>query len=418
MQHASRFEGIQLSVIRQLNALARPDSINLGIGEPNLAPDEALLEMARGAASEGAWRYSPNAGFESLRRVIASTNRPTYDPFGEICITAGTQEGLYAVTQAFVDDGDEVLVPDPGFLSYPTLVRLAGGVPVPYPLWRGDWSIDVEAIESLINERTKMIIVNSPANPTGGVATGEQMVELCRIAEEHDVLVVSDEVYREIWYDEPPATMAGISKNAIVIDGLSKSHGMTGLRIGWILADVSLMSTIVTAHQYIATCASVFSQRLAERILENEDWNRDWLDRARRRCGTRRDRDPGLGLRHGRRASSATFVRVHGRDDPRRHFAAFDGPVDVNGALRSVVDRTSSRIAPEQRPESNAPHAHLRVLLQSLPHDLQLPLRESGYNHEAVVPEVRASPSGTSGFPLRDLQGPARPVRRGTRWKR
>jgi aspartate aminotransferase len=289
MQPSSRFEGIELSLIRQLNALARPDSINLGIGEPNLEPDEEFLDMARGAATDGSWRYSPNAGFESLRRTIAAASRPTYDPFGEICVTAGTQEALYAITQAFVDDGDEVLVPDPGFLSYPTLVRLAGGSPIPYPLWRGDWSIDVDAIESIITDRTRMIIVNSPANPTGGIATGDQMVELCRIAEENDILVVSDEVYREIWYDEPPATMAGLSKNAIVIDGLSKSHGVTGLRIGWILADATYMSTIITAHQYIATCASVFSQRLAERLLENRAWNEQWLGNVRRQLLHQRD---------------------------------------------------------------------------------------------------------------------------------
>jgi aspartate aminotransferase len=289
MEPASRFEGIELSVIRQLNALARPGSINLGIGEPNLEPDETFLEMARGAATEGSWKYSPNAGFESLRRAIASEARPTYDPFGEICVTAGTQEALYAVTQAFVDDGDEVLVPDPGFLSYPTLVTLAGGTPIPYPLWRGDWSLDLEAIESLVTDRTRMIIVNSPANPTGGVATGEQLVELCRIADEKEILVVSDEVYREIWYDEPPATLAGLSKNAIVIDGLSKSHGMTGLRLGWVLADASLMKTIITAHQYIATCASVFSQRLAERALLATEWNERWLAGVRRQLSLQRD---------------------------------------------------------------------------------------------------------------------------------
>jgi aspartate aminotransferase len=289
MQPAFRFDGIELSIIRQLNALARPGSINLGIGEPNLEPDETLLDMARGAATEGEWKYSPNAGFESLRRVIASSTRPTYDPFGEICVTAGTQEALYAVIQAFVDEGDEVLVPDPGFLSYPTLVRLAAGTPVPYPVWRGDWSLDVDTIESLITDRTKMIIINSPANPTGGVATAEQLVELARIADEKEILIVSDEVYREIWYDEPPVSLAGLSRNAIVIDGLSKSHGVTGLRIGWVLADASLMNTIVTAHQYIATCASVFSQRLAERILLNADWNTQWLDQARRKLSLQRD---------------------------------------------------------------------------------------------------------------------------------
>ena len=281
MKHATRLDGIEISLIRQISVLAREGSIDLGLGEPNYEPDEEFLRMATEVAAEGGWRYSPNAGFESLRCEIIDKSRPTFDPISEICVTAGTQEALFAVTQSFVDDEDEVLIPDPGFVAYPTLVRLAGGYPVTYPLRHDDWSIDVEAITELITDRTKMIIVNSPSNPTGGIATGEQLGRLAAIADEYVVLLVSDEVYREIYFDEKPMTLAGMTKRAIVLDGLSKSHGLTGLRIGWVLADATLIKPITVAHQYIATCASVYSQRLAERILKNESWNMAWLDRAR-----------------------------------------------------------------------------------------------------------------------------------------
>src|SRR5436305_12538514 len=155
--------GIELSLIRQINALATPLSVNLGIGEPNLEPDETLREMARRAATTS-WRYSPNAGALSLRKRLG-------EEFGvdkaEVCVTAGTEEGLYAIFQAYVSEGDEVLVPDPGFLSYATLARLAGATVRTYALEPPSWTLDPAALK--ITKKTKLIIVNSPSNPLGAV---------------------------------------------------------------------------------------------------------------------------------------------------------------------------------------------------------------------------------------------------------
>src|SRR3982074_825839 len=131
MRPAHRLDGVEISLIRQINALATPYSINLRIVEPNVEPDATLREMARSAPSVP-WRYSPNAGNLSLRKKIAGDGG--FDAKSDVCVTAGTQEALYAIFQAYVNPGDEVLVPNPGFLSYAALARICGATPVPYPL--------------------------------------------------------------------------------------------------------------------------------------------------------------------------------------------------------------------------------------------------------------------------------------------
>lgn len=271
---ADRFADIDISLIRQINALATPLSVNLGIGEPNVQPDETLREYARRAATVP-WSYSANAGNLSLRRLLAEGT--TYDPKSEICITAGTQEGLFAIFQAYVNPGDEVLIPNPGFLAYATMARICGATPVTYDLEPPSWELDAQHVLSKVTAKTKLIIVNSPSNPLGAIASNEALQTLAASGQ----LIVSDEVYREIWYDAPPTSMLGMGENVITISGLSKSHAMTGLRLGWIHAHASVMKPIITAHQYIATCASVFSQALAESILVDAEWNRRWLDGVR-----------------------------------------------------------------------------------------------------------------------------------------
>ena len=282
MKSADRLEGIELSLIRQINALATPLSVNLGIGEPNLEPDERLREMAR-RASTTSWHYSPNAGTLSLRKVIGDMSGA--DAKSEVCVTAGTQEALFAICTAYVDPGDEVLVPNPGFVSYATLAKISGATPVYYDLEPPHWSIDVDALLKKISPKTKLIIVNSPSNPLGSVidaATHRKIADT-------GVLVVSDEIYREIWYDSAPPSMLGFGANVIVINGMSKSHGMTGLRLGWIIAREEVMKPIITAHQYIATCASVFSQTLTEMIFEDRAWNAGWLASVRQQFRAQRE---------------------------------------------------------------------------------------------------------------------------------
>ena len=282
MTPADRLADIEMSLIRQINALATPLSVNLGIGEPNVVPDQTLKEMARSAATMP-WQYSANAGTLALRKRLC--HETSYDAAGEVCVTAGTQEGLFAVFTAYVNPGDEVLIPDPGFLSYAALARICGATVVRYELEPPRWQIDVAALEKKITRKTKLIIVNSPSNPLGSVASRETLEQIAGLGP----LVVSDEVYREIWYDEPPATMLELGDNVLVLGGLSKSHAMTGLRMGWIHAREPVMKPVVTAHQYIATCASVFSQALAEMILGAHDWNQQWLAGVRAQFRAQRE---------------------------------------------------------------------------------------------------------------------------------
>jgi aspartate/methionine/tyrosine aminotransferase len=280
---ARRLANIEISLIRQINALATPLCVNLGIGEPNVEPDETLREFAMRAASTGSWHYTPNAGTIALRKLIGEESG--LDPKSEVCVTAGTEEALFSIFQAYVDPGDEVLVPNPGFISYATLARIAGATPVTYDLNPSDWRLDVYALLRQITPKTKLIIVNSPSNPLGSVVDRETLQRIANAGP----LVVSDEVYREIWYEEPPVSMLGMSDNVIVVGGMSKSHAMTGLRLGWALACEAVMKPIVTAHQYVATCASAFSQSLAESILTDVAWNRSWLERIRAQFRAQRE---------------------------------------------------------------------------------------------------------------------------------
>jgi aspartate aminotransferase len=280
MNAASRFASIEISLIRQINALGTPLSINLGIGEPNIEPDEFLRDLARRAA-HASWHYSPIAGLLELRRHIARAAGGGFDPKDEVCVTAGTGEALFAIVQAWIDPGEQVLVPDPGFLAYPVLVRLAGAIPVPYPLEPDGWHLDPKRLARLVTPKTKMIILNSPSNPTGATIDEATLDAIAHLADERDLLVVADEVYREIHFGALPPTMLGRSRNAIVVSGLSKSHAMTGLRLGWAIARADLMAPIIKAHQYIATCASVLSQAIAISIFDAAEWNAGWLERLR-----------------------------------------------------------------------------------------------------------------------------------------
>ena len=280
---AERFADIELSLIRQINALATPLSINLGLGEPNVEPDETLREFARGAATTGSWHYTANAGTMGLRKLVGE--RYGLDGAAEVCITAGTEEGLFSIMQAFVDPGDEVLVPNPGFPAYPTLTRICGGVPVVYDLEPPRWELRAEALLARITPRTKLIVVNSPSNPLGCVLPRETLQAIA----DSGILIVSDEVYGEIWYDERPASMAGMGANVLVVNGYSKSHAMTGLRLGWVAGRAELIKPVLTAHGYIATCASAFSQSLGEKILSSPDWNTAWLEKVRAQFSRQRE---------------------------------------------------------------------------------------------------------------------------------
>jgi aspartate aminotransferase len=270
---ARRVENVSISGIREVFDAAGEDSINLGLGQPDFpTPDharEAAVEAVRAGKADG---YTTNKGRLSLRESIVDKherdNGLSYVP-GGIIATAGGSEALHLALEAHVDPGQEVLFPDPGFVSYRALTHLADGEPVGLPL-REDLTLDPATVEERITEDTAAFVVNSPANPTGAVQSPEDMREFARIADEHDVLCVSDEMYEHIVFEgehRSPAEFAE-TDSVVVVNGCSKTYSMTGWRLGWVAASEERASRMVRVHQYIQACASAPAQFAGEAALD------------------------------------------------------------------------------------------------------------------------------------------------------
>jgi aminotransferase len=270
MRKASRLEGVGLSLLRRVVSQAPNDAIDLGLGEPGLAPPSALCPSIDELGND-THGYTPNAGIHELREMVA-LYLGAAGGANAVCMTVGSEEALFTTLLAFVDPGDEVLVPDPGYPAYPNVARLAGGVPVVYrlPAETGfDFSLD--EIERQLSPRTRAIIVTTPSNPTGGIIPREQLQQLAELARAKDVLLISDEVYREIYFDERPASLLDVCPEGIVVGGLSKSAGLTGWRLGWAAGSQERIEAITVVHQYATTCAPTPSQRLALALLRDLD---------------------------------------------------------------------------------------------------------------------------------------------------
>src|SRR5438874_3828549 len=229
-QPATRLRGIQKSMIRQVFDRARPGSINLGLGEPDLpTPDVVRREAARVVVEEQNG-YTTHAGLPALRERVAAEYPHLKLSIDQVVITAGSQEALYLALMTIVDEGDEVLIPDPGFVAYPTIVRMAGGTPVRYRLPAArDFAFDAEDFRSRLTPRTKAVVCISPSNPTGRVLSRDELREMACALEGTNALVISDEIYRDLYFtDERPSSISEYYANSLVIGGLSKSMSMTG----------------------------------------------------------------------------------------------------------------------------------------------------------------------------------------------
>jgi aspartate/methionine/tyrosine aminotransferase len=262
---ASRLHGIQKSAIRQLFDRARPDSINLGLGEPDLPTPDVIRREAERVIREEQNGYTTHAGLISLRERVAGDYTGLSATPDEVIITAGSQEALYLLLMTLVDHGDEVLLPDPGFVAYPTIVRMAGGVPVFYrlPRERG-FAFDAEDFRRRLSPRTKAVVTISPSNPTGRVLLREDFAAMSEALRETGVYAISDEIYRELYFTpERPASLSDHYERTIVISGLSKSMSMTGWRLGWLCGDKEVVKAALVLHGYVTTCASTVSQKAA-----------------------------------------------------------------------------------------------------------------------------------------------------------
>ena len=271
---ARRVSSIDISGIRKMFEAAPPDAINLGLGEPDFEPPRVVVEALARATRDGMNHYGPSAGLLPLRDRVAeqyaAKDRTTSRE--NVIITAGGSEALMTVALALYDPGDEVLVPNPGFVLYPSHARLVGAVPVPYSL-RSDRKFlpDFEELEQLVTGRTRVIVVNSPSNPTGGVFPRGVVERLIAFADRHDLTIVSDEVYEQIVYDGVATSFWGRTDRAIIVNSFSKTLAMTGWRIGYLVAPRRLTPELNKVHYHIMACPSTPLQAAVLAGLEDGD---------------------------------------------------------------------------------------------------------------------------------------------------
>jgi aspartate aminotransferase len=259
---------------RQLRAAGR-DVIDLGGGDPDFPTPAHIVATAADAMEAGDTHYVASPGIIELRRAIVAKlqteNGLTYTP-DEIIVTPGGKPAVYASLMTLVDREDEVLVLDPGWVSYAPEVVLAEGKPVMVPLPAGDdFRITAELLRAYITPRTKAIIFCSPNNPTGRVATDDELNAIAAVAQEHDLIVLSDEIYEKLVYDgrthRSLATLPGMPERTITLNGFSKAYAMTGWRLGYLAAPAPIVKQILKVHSHSVTCATSFGQRGAVTAL-------------------------------------------------------------------------------------------------------------------------------------------------------
>jgi aspartate aminotransferase len=258
-----RLQGIEKSVIRQVFDRALPGSINLGLGEPDLPTPDVIRRAAVQAIIEEQNGYTPHAGLKTLREKIAADYPHLEQNPERVIVTAGSQEALYLALLSLVDEGDEVLLPNPGFVAYPTIVKMAGGVAKFYRLPRKNgFAFDADEFRRALSPQTKVVVCISPANPTGRTLSRDDLSFIADAVREHGAYLISDEIYRELYYTpERPQSAATFFDRTIVISGLSKSMSMTGWRLGWIGGEEAVIKAALVLHGYVTTCASTVSQK-------------------------------------------------------------------------------------------------------------------------------------------------------------
>ncbi|GIQ67934.1 aminotransferase A [Xylanibacillus composti] len=263
---------IEISGIRKMaNRVAQYDQVlSLTLGQPDFPTPAHILEAAKQAMDAGHTVYTPNAGMPALRQAAASFLQDkyglAYDPDSECIVTTGASEALDIALRTILTPGSEVVLPAPVYPGYEPIIRMCGAVPVHADITGSGFKLTAEVLEPLLTERTRCVILASPSNPTGCLLTEEELKELAGLLDNRDIFVLSDEIYSELVFDGTHASIAAIPsmrERTIVINGLSKSHSMTGWRIGFTFAPAYLTKHMVKVHQYNVTCASSISQHAA-----------------------------------------------------------------------------------------------------------------------------------------------------------
>jgi aspartate/methionine/tyrosine aminotransferase len=269
--------------------------INFCIGDPDFETPENIRNAAKKSIDDGYTHYTPNAGYEDLRIAVAQKlareNNIHVDPQKEVMVTTGAQGAISTIMFAFLNPGDRVLIPDPGYVSYRSQVLMAGGTPVSYPLWETKkFAPDPDEIRKRITKKTKMIILNSPSNPLGSVIHIRSLRAIADIAQDHDLLVVTDEAYEKLVYDDAKHTSIGslpnMKERTISVFSCSKTYAMTGWRIGYVVGEEMAIRQMTKLQEHICSHPSSISQRAAMAALSG---SRDFVVRIAEEFSKRRE---------------------------------------------------------------------------------------------------------------------------------
>ena len=256
---------------------SRPDVISLGIGEPDFATPWHIREAAIFALESGKTSYTSNLGLLKLReaigRYVENHFGAAYDPGGEILITVGVSEALDLALRALTNPGDEIIYHEPCYVSYAPSIALAHGVAVPVVCSAEEqFSVTSTAIAKAITEKSKVLVLNFPTNPTGGTMTREALQPIAELAVQHDLIVIADEIYAELTFEGKHvsiANLSGMKERTIFLHGFSKAYAMTGFRLGFACGPAGLIHAMTRIHQYSMLCASIISQEAALEAIRN-----------------------------------------------------------------------------------------------------------------------------------------------------
>ncbi len=287
MKISKRISEVPMSGIRKMFDLAGPDSINLGLGEPDLAPPIEAIEGMNAAATAGLNKYGPTAGIPELRKAVAERFSKYGDITGNnIIITPSGSSALLEITQSMIDPGDNVLIPSPGFVIYGPHAQLAGGTFTEYKLTEGDFQPDTDDIQSKIRPETKMLVVTNPSNPTGGVLSEETYRALSDIAADTGVTILSDEVYDSFIYEGKHHSFMNQLDRAVVVNGFSKMMAVTGWRMGFACANEEIMQALIKMQYHVCASPNMPAQYGILNALPHLD---PYLENARKVFKARRD---------------------------------------------------------------------------------------------------------------------------------
>ncbi|MBA2606009.1 MAG: pyridoxal phosphate-dependent aminotransferase [Acidobacteriota bacterium] len=264
LQLPRRLRGVQPTLIRQIFERALPDSINFGLGEPDLPTPQFLREEAARITLEEQNGYTNHAGLLPLREKIAEQYPHLNLQPNQVCVTVGSQEAMTAAFLAIVDEGDEVLIPNPSFPAYENCVKISGGEPVFYRLpAEKDFGFDIEEFKSKITTKTKVAVVISPSNPTGKIFTENDLRQIADVLEDTGIYLISDEIYSDLYFtNAKPHSASEFYDRTLIVSGLSKSLSMTGWRVGWLASSqTDVVKAALTLHGFLTVCTSTISQK-------------------------------------------------------------------------------------------------------------------------------------------------------------